>query len=174
MIPLMFSMPWPGDSSSNATPFAIPSSLLKLRQDDELDADYFGAQYLYKAGYDPKCFTRFVQRIWASGTASTKKGPKVLSFYPPVDIRLTALQNEISDILPPRDGATVSTSEFDAPLERLRAQKSEGLKPTTLRTPSHAVPNLPYLSHCLISRYRTSADSRLAMASLFQKLSEER
>jgi predicted Zn-dependent protease len=143
MIPLMFSMPWPGDSSFIATPFAIPSSLLKLRQDDELDADYFGVQYLYKAGYDPKCFTRFVQRIWASGTASTKKSPKVLSFYPPVDIRLAALQNEISEILPPRDGASVSTSEFDALLERLRAQKSEELKPPTLRTLSHAVPNLP-------------------------------
>jgi predicted Zn-dependent protease len=142
MIPLMLSMPWPGDSSANATPFAIPSSLLKLRQDDELDADYFGVQYLYKAGYDPNCFTSFVQRIWASGTSSTRKSPKVLSFYPPVDIRLAALQNEISEILPSRDGANVSTSEFDAFLERLRARKSEGEKRPTLRTSSHTIPNL--------------------------------
>jgi predicted Zn-dependent protease len=143
MIPLMLSMRWPGDSSTNATLFAIPASLLKLKQDDELDADYFGVQYLYKAGYDPKCFTSFVQRIWASGTASTKKAPKVLSFYPPVDIRLAALQNEISEILPSRDGATVSTSEFDAFLERLRAPKSGGPKRPTLRTPSQPIPNLP-------------------------------
>jgi hypothetical protein len=57
--------------------------------------------------------------------------------------RLHALQNEISEILPLRDGATVSTSEFDAFLERLRAQKSEGQKRPTLRTPTHAIPNLP-------------------------------
>jgi predicted Zn-dependent protease len=142
MVPVMLSMPWPGDSSANATPFAIPSSLLKIRQDDELDADYFGVQYLYKSGYDPKCFTSYVQRIWASGAVSTKKSPKVLSFYPPVDIRLAALQNEITEILPLRDGAIVSTSEFDVFLERLRAHKSEGQKRPTLRTPSHAIPNL--------------------------------
>jgi predicted Zn-dependent protease len=141
MIPLMLSMPWPVDSSVNATPFAIATSLLKLRQDDELDADYFGVQYLYKAGYDPKCFTSFVQRIWASGTASTKKSPKVLSFYPPVDVRLAALQSEISEILPLRDGAIVSTSEFDPFLERLRAPKSERQKRLTLRTPSQPIPN---------------------------------
>jgi predicted Zn-dependent protease len=143
MIPLMLSVLWPGDSSANATPFAIPSSLLKLRQDDELDADYFGVQYLYKAGYDPKCFTSFVQRIWASGTASNKKSSKVLGFYPPVNLRLAALQNEISEILPLRAGATVSTSEFDAFWERLRAPKSGGPKRPTLRTPSQPMPNLP-------------------------------
>ena len=37
-------------------------------------------------------------------------------------------------ILPPRDGATVSTSEFDALLERLRAKKPEGQKQPTLKT----------------------------------------
>lgn len=142
MIPLMLSMPWPGDSSANATPLEIPSSLLKLRQDDELDADYFGVQYLYKAGYDPKCFTSFVQRIWASGPASAKRSPKILSFYPSVDIRLAALHNEIAEILPLRDGATVSTSEFDAFLERLRVPKSERQKQPTLRTPSQPIPNL--------------------------------
>src|SRR5260370_35235564 len=114
MIPLMLSMPWPGDSSSNATPFAIPSSLLKLRQDDELDADYFGVQYLYKAGYDPKCFTRFVQRVWGTNSVKAKNVPKALSTFPPLDERLAALQNEIPNILPSRDGALVSMAEIKA------------------------------------------------------------
>jgi predicted Zn-dependent protease len=119
----------------------IPLTELKIRRQDELDADYFGVQYLYKAGYDPKSFTDFVQRIW--GTATAKNVPKVFSSFPPLNERLAALQNEISNILPPRDGAIVSTAEFDAFKERLPAQKSEGTVPK-LRTKS-AEPRNPQL-----------------------------
>jgi hypothetical protein len=52
----------------------------------------------------------------------------------PSQTRGSALQNEISAILPPRDWATVSTSEFDASIERVRAQKSEGLRRPALNT----------------------------------------
>lgn len=133
----------PVGSSSNGVPLTVPVAQLKARRDDESDADYFGVQYLYKAGYDPECFVSFVQRTWGSGTPPTTKTATVFSTYPPLDERLATLQSEISRILPTRDGATVSTSEFDALLERLRAQKSEGSKRPTLRTPSHVIPNLP-------------------------------
>jgi hypothetical protein len=53
----------PVGSSSSGTPFAVPLTMLKMRQEDEFDADYFGVQYLFKAGYDAKCFSSFVQRI---------------------------------------------------------------------------------------------------------------
>jgi predicted Zn-dependent protease len=140
-IPLILS--GPVGSSSNGVPLAVPVAQLKARRDGESDADYFGVQYLYKAGYDPKCFVSFVQRIWGSGITPTTKTPKVFSTYPPLDERLATLESEISKILPMRDGAKVSTSEFDALLERLRAQKSDGPKTPTLRTPSHGIPNLP-------------------------------
>jgi predicted Zn-dependent protease len=133
----------PVGSSSNGVPLTVPVAQLKARRDAESDADYFGVQYLYKTGYDPKCFVSFVQRTWGSGIAPTTKTAKVFNTYPPLDERLATLQSEISKILLPRDRATVSTSEFDASLERLRAQKSEGLKTPTLRTPSRAIPNLP-------------------------------
>jgi predicted Zn-dependent protease len=29
-------------------------------QADEFDADYFEVQYLYKSGYEPECYLRFV------------------------------------------------------------------------------------------------------------------
>src|SRR6266436_8983237 len=111
----------------------IPLTELKMRWQDELDADYFEVQYLYKVGYDPTCFTDFIQRIWGTSSATAKNVPTVLSTFPPLDERLAALQNEISSILPPRDGAIVSTAEFDAFKERLPAQKSEGPVPK-LRT----------------------------------------
>jgi predicted Zn-dependent protease len=140
-IPLILMGP-PG-SSSSGLPLAIPLAELKMRRDEELDADYFGMQYLYKAGYDPKCFTSFVQRIWGPGAAATEKVPKVMSTYPPLDERLAALRSETSEILPPRDRAIVSTPEFDAFKERLRAQESGlELKQPSLRTRNRAIRNL--------------------------------
>ena len=138
-----FVMSGPVGSSSNSIPMAVPLTQLKFRPDGKFDANYFAVQYVYKTGYDPKCFVSFVQRIWGSGSAANAKISRTFSSYPPLEERLHALQNEISEILPLRDGATVSTSEFDAFLERLRAQKSEGQKRPTLRTPIHAIPNLP-------------------------------
>lgn len=112
----------PGRSSVSGVSLTIPLSQLKMRRDDELDADYFGIQYVYKAGYDPECFTKFLQRIWGSNAAATDSTAKVLSDYPPLDERLAALRKEISKILPPRDRAIESTPEFDPFKEHLRGQ----------------------------------------------------
>lgn len=114
----------PGNSFPSDAALAVPLTSLEMHRDDELDADYFGVQYLYKTGYDPECFLDFVQRIWGSGATATKV-PAAFSAYPPLDERLAALRSEISKILPPRDGATVSTPEFDAFEERLRTIKAE-------------------------------------------------
>lgn len=111
----------------STTTLATKAETMLVSSDDELDADYFGAQYLYKTGYDPECFINFVQRIWGSGATGTKVSAGFRS-YPPLDERLAALRSEISKILPPRDGATVSTPEFDVFQDRLRALKSDGQK----------------------------------------------
>ena len=141
-IPLIMMGP-PG-SPTSGFPLAIPLGLLKMRRDHELDADYFGIQYLYKAGYDPRCFTSLVQRLWGSGAAATEKVPNALSTYPPLDERLAALRSEISEILPPRDQAIISTPEFDAFKERLHAQTSgpELNRPTLRTEPPNPQPTL--------------------------------
>lgn len=114
----------PSGSAPDGRSLAIPLTELSFRRQDELDADYFGVQYVYKAGYDPKCFIDSVQRIWGTSSATGNNVQKVFSTFPPLDERLAALQNEISKILPPRDGAIVSTAEFDAVKQRLPTQKS--------------------------------------------------
>ncbi len=101
----------------------VPLVALKMRRDDELDADYFGVQYLYKAGYDPKCFTDVLQRIWGSSPSTDAKLPRIYSGFPPLDQRLADLRGEIVEILLPRADAIVSTPEFDAFKERLRAMQ---------------------------------------------------
>jgi predicted Zn-dependent protease len=130
-IPIILS--GPGILTPAGWSITIPMTELRMRQKDELDADYFGVQYLYKSGYDPTCFTELVQQIWGDSFSGANKGAKVFNPFPPLNERLADLQNEITNILPPRDGAIVSTAEFDAIKERLLALKSEGPVPK-LRT----------------------------------------
>jgi beta-barrel assembly-enhancing protease len=90
----------------------------KFDREEELNADYFGIQYLYKSGYDPGCFLTVVQTVWADNPA------KAFRAFPPIPERLKALQEEISDILPKRDGGVTNTPEFVDFRDRLLKLKS--------------------------------------------------
>jgi beta-barrel assembly-enhancing protease len=111
-----------GGLTPNEANVAIPLTVLKMKRDGELDADYFGVQYLYKAGYDPRGFIDFVQRIWGTTPLGSETRPKTSSGFPPLAERLAAIRKEISEILPPRASAKLSTPEFDEFKERLRGQ----------------------------------------------------
>jgi predicted Zn-dependent protease len=53
--------------STGNTPLqaAATFTLLKVEREDELAADYFGLQYVYKTGYDPECFLLLIERgVW--------------------------------------------------------------------------------------------------------------
>jgi beta-barrel assembly-enhancing protease len=105
--------PAPGTISVFACTSQAPLSLARgVRRADEFDADYFGVQYLYKSGYDPEYYLRFVQRIWPTGQGSAKM-PVAFSRFPSVVERLKMLRGEIAAILPPRDPLVVSTAAFD-------------------------------------------------------------
>jgi len=106
---------------STADSFTLPMTFLQMRRDEELDADYFGVQYLYKSGYDTDCFIRFIQTVWPANSLSGDFTARGFSFFFPVSQRLEALRNEITDILPPRDGETTSTPEFVDFQEHLRS-----------------------------------------------------
>jgi beta-barrel assembly-enhancing protease len=99
-------------NSTSDAGFAIPLMLLKMRRDDELDADYFGVQYVYKAGYDTECFSRFVQTVWPASSVAGNPPAKAFSAFPPLTERQDALRKEAADILPKRDRAITSTPEF--------------------------------------------------------------
>jgi beta-barrel assembly-enhancing protease len=100
----------------------------------EFDADYFGAQYLYKTGYDPDCYVRFVERVWPAS------GAVAVSYWPTASERLKALHIELADILPQRSEAALSTSAFEQFEQRLRAWQAQ-----------HPEPHQPFL-------HRTGAD----------------
>jgi predicted Zn-dependent protease len=123
MIPFMLlgQGGWGGNNLYQQSNIAIPLTYLKFHRDFAFDADFFGLQYLYKSGYDPESMPRFFERVWPLTLARSKPLPQVFSPYPPLQDRLKAMRTEIQKILPPRDNATVSTSEFETVKEHLRA-----------------------------------------------------
>jgi len=139
---------WAGNGSYNGLNLSIPVTYLKYRRDAERAADYFGLQYLYKAGYDPESFSRFLERVWPLGSGS-KTIPKTFSPYPPLAERVAYMKKEIAALLPPRDGAIVSSHEFEEMKARLRTWKSKELigpegnqgKPTFRKPADHPTPN---------------------------------
>jgi beta-barrel assembly-enhancing protease len=140
-IPLILLGPggWAGYGIYEALQFAIPLTYLKFSRNAEAEADYYGLEYMYKAGYDPNSYVTFFERVQADERRQPGSIPKVFSTHPPTPDRIQRTQKEIAQILPNREHYIVSTSEFDTVKARLRglmtARKAEGGpdKPT-LRT----------------------------------------
>ena len=141
-IPLMLLGPggWAGYGIYEAAQLAIPVTYLKFSRDAERQADYFGLQYMYHAGYDPNSYVTFFERIQADEKRRPGTIPKVFSTHPPTPERIELAQKEIADILPARPEYIVTTSEFDSVKARLRnimfARKATDNAPgkPTLRT----------------------------------------
>ena len=121
-IPLMLLGPvgWAGDGVYQRLNIGIPLTYLKYRRDAELDADYFGLQYLSKTGYDAEPYVEFMDRVWPM-TLLGKNSVPSLSLYPPLPDRLKAMRKEIAEILPRQPAAKISSVEFETFKERLQA-----------------------------------------------------
>jgi predicted Zn-dependent protease len=115
------------------SPIPLPRLFNGMMQADELDADYFRVQYLYKAGYDSDGYVDFVQRVWPANPSSGHLSDS-LSPFPPVSQRIRELRREIAEILSQRGEATVSTSAFEEFKEHLHSWQM-----------LHPEPNLPIL-----------------------------
>jgi beta-barrel assembly-enhancing protease len=125
-IPLMIALPggYAGYGIYEGLNFAIPLTFLKFSRDDEREADYLGAQYMYKAGYDPNGLVNMFEKYEAIEKKQPGTIPKVFDSHPATPDRIEALQKEIATILPPRPDYIVSTSEFDQMKTRLVALQS--------------------------------------------------
>lgn len=124
---------------SSSMPCGDGFTVLYLCRSFESQADYFGIQYLYKAGYDPDCFLRAIQTI----RAATRTGPQSdsLSPLPPLPDRLRLLRKEISAFLPAREGAIVSTpafGDFQMRVRRLQPPQRTYPRPTLVRDGDNA------------------------------------
>jgi predicted Zn-dependent protease len=128
-------------STPSISPMNSPEILLTLKYQAEyvLAADYFSLQYLYKSGYDPEPFVQLVERA-AAKNGLDKNGRAMKGLYPSGSERADKMRKEIASILPPREGATVSTSEFDSLKERIRSLVPDRSKPSLRRRGEQTMP----------------------------------
>jgi beta-barrel assembly-enhancing protease len=139
-IPAMIFIPYTlaGYALYQGMNFMIPLAFLKFSRDEERQADYFGLQYMYKAGYDPNAFVSFFEKIEADEKKQPGTIPKVFADHPPTPDRVEAIQKEIATILAAREEYIVTTSEFDTVKHRLQMIESN-------QKVKNASPNKPTL-----------------------------
>lgn len=104
---------------------AVPLTLLKFRHAFEMEADYFGVQYLYKSGYDPMAFVERLERDDQRQQVKPSPLPVNFSAQPPLAERIATAKKEIARILLPNDHLTVNTPEFDSIKAKLAERKNQ-------------------------------------------------
>jgi len=112
-IPLIFMGGWTGYAIRQGAGLAIPMGFLQFSRAFEREADYFGLQYMYKAGYDPTSFVDFFEKIQSMEKKKPGTMSKVFSTHPMTDDRIKASQEEIQKILVAKPEYVVNTSEFN-------------------------------------------------------------
>ncbi|MEJ5368430.1 MAG: M48 family metalloprotease [Bryobacteraceae bacterium] len=108
--------------------------MLGVSREMELEADQLGVQYAWNAGFDPNGFIHFFDKM------ATREGyVNGLSWFrthPPFYARMVQSKREIL-FLPPKDGLTVNSTEFDAMKRELKkvteqAEQEEKDRPSLL------------------------------------------
>ena len=120
-IPLIFVGGGIGYAAREVAGIGLPMTFLKFSRGFEAEADYFGLQYMYKAGYDPNAFANFFEKIQAQEKKKPGSVAKAFSTHPQTPDRIAKTQEEINKILPPRDQYIETTSEFNDVKARLAA-----------------------------------------------------
>jgi beta-barrel assembly-enhancing protease len=135
----------PGVLGSQGAGLAVPVSLLKFSRGFEAEADYFGVQYMYKAGYDPNALVSIFEKIQALEKRKPGALSQVFASHPQTPSRIKKSQEEIAAILPPRDHYVETTSDFSEVKARLAiarnqkpAEPGDSSKPTLRKTAGQA------------------------------------
>src|SRR6202140_5470592 len=134
-IPLIFVGGGIGYAVYQAAGLALPLTFLSFQRGFEAEADYFGLQYMYKAGYDPQSFVAFFEKLQAMEKKKPGTLAKTFASHPQTPDRIAQSQQEIEKILPAKAEYTVSTSEFDDFKSRLASLENRR-KPNDLKDSS--------------------------------------
>jgi predicted Zn-dependent protease len=129
---------WTGYAVRQLGSLAIPMTMLVFTRGMERQADYYGLQYMYKAGYDPVAFVDFFEKIETMEKKKPGAVAKVFATHPMDEDRIKAAEREIQTILQPRPQYIVNTSEFNDVKARLAMLHNR-------RKPEQEDPNRPRL-----------------------------
>jgi predicted Zn-dependent protease len=121
MLPLMFTPMSIGTYYGLSMAMnGLPLAFLKFSRDDEAEADFFGLQYMYKAGYDPNSYVAFFGKVLEEERSSPGSVDALFADHPPTADRIIKCEEEIKTLLPKRSEYLVTTSEFADMQARLR------------------------------------------------------
>jgi predicted Zn-dependent protease len=133
---------WTGYAIRQAAGLAIPMGYLKFSRGFEKEADHFGLQYMYKAGYDPTAFVDFFEKIETLEKKKPGSLSGVFSTHPMTDDRIKLSQEEINKNLPAKQEYVITTSEFNDVRARLamlhnhrKVENADPTRPTLRRGP---------------------------------------
>jgi predicted Zn-dependent protease len=107
-----------GFSPSRGVSLATPLAFVKLRRQDELEADYLGLQYMYKAGYAPSVYVALLRRL-AMQHGTWESVPESFQDMPPVSERVAKAEEEIRKVLPNAPQPAKPSPEFTLMKSRL-------------------------------------------------------
>jgi len=128
---------WPGYAVGQGANAAIPLQYFRFSQKYEADADFYGLQYLYKAGYDPSELVGFFERIESMERKRPGTLGKFFATHPMTESRIKKSQEEIDKDLKDRPEYVVNTSEFNDVKARLEALQNRRKVDST--DPAHPV-----------------------------------
>jgi beta-barrel assembly-enhancing protease len=106
-----------------ATSIGVPLGIIVSLRTQELEADWLGLQYLYKAGYDPNAMVRTFEKLEARENARKKKGPSLFDTLPLTEERIKRLRQQLATNLPARAESALTTSEFEDVKRSLATRK---------------------------------------------------
>jgi predicted Zn-dependent protease len=111
-LPLIFMGGMAGYAIYQGMGLAVPLGFLKFSRNFEAEADMYGLEYMYKAGYDPQSFVDFFEKVQSQEKKKPGSVSKLFSSHPPTDSRITSAQENIQKYLKAKPEYVVSTSEF--------------------------------------------------------------
>ena len=95
------------------------AGFLHFTRADESEADYFGVQYMYAAGYDPNGAISIFEKLESLERKKPGTIGKIFSSHPMDAVRIQKTEKEIDRILPDRAEYVVTTSEYREIRDRL-------------------------------------------------------
>jgi predicted Zn-dependent protease len=110
---------WASFGARQAAGLGIPLAMLEFDRRDESEADYFGVQYAYAAGYDPNGIVTVFEKLASLQRRKSGAFARVFSSHPMDETRIREAQKEIQRILPAKQEYVVTTSEYSAMRTRL-------------------------------------------------------
>jgi len=115
-------------------------TLLGVSRDFEMEADQLGVQYAWRAGFDPRGFVTFFDKM-----ASEEGYVKSASFFrthPPFYDRIVTTFSEL-EFLPPKANLRMDSSDFTAAKHRVAVVLSKRKVEDENRPTLHQVPECP-------------------------------